>query len=379
LFDFDRILSRQGTSSIKWDRYAGKDIIPMWVADMDFPSPPAVTKALKKRAEHPIYGYTHVPAVFIETICGWLEQRYSWKVNPGWLVCLPGLVTGINISCRAVGEEGDEVVTTIPVYPPFLSAPENFKKRCLTFPMLEDGDRWVLDEQRFRDTIGKNTRLFLFCSPHNPCGRLFTREEQERMAAICLEHDIIICSDEIHCDLILKEESGHLPTAVLDEEVARRTITLMAPSKTFNIPGLGCSFAVIPDKSLRQRFLAAARGIVPHINVFGYVAAQAAYNEGREWLDAVLVRLRQNRDAAVDRINGMPGLRTLTPEATYLLWIDCRDLPLERPAAFFEKAGVGLSCGRDFGTPGFVRLNFACPPSVLERGLERMERAVKKI
>jgi cystathionine beta-lyase len=348
----------------------------MWVADMDFPSPPAVLEALYQRIDHGVFGYTHAPGALIETIVQRLGDKYSWRIQPDWIVWLPGLVTGINVACRAVGGNGDAVLTNIPVYPPFLSAPGNFHQQLATFPLILERDKWTFDFDGMEKAITSNTKLFLLCSPHNPAGRVFSRQELMRLAEICEKHDLTICSDEIHCDLILDKDKEHIPTASLDAKIARRTITLMAPSKTYNIPGLGCAFAVIPDNALRDRFQQAMSGIVPHVNALGYIAALAAYRHGQEWLNGLLEILRGNRDWVHQSINAIPGLSMTSVEATYLAWIDTQVAGIENPAAFFEKAGVGLSDGREFRGEGFVRLNFGCLRRTCEEALSRIKRAL---
>jgi len=308
-----------------------------------------------------------------------LAKRYGWNVERESLLWLPGLVTGLNVVCRAVGEDGDVVVTAVPVYPPFLTAPKNSRRALVTVPLAQVGERWELDLERFEASITPSTRLFLLCNPHNPVGRVFTRAELEALAAVCERHDVVICSDEIHCDLILDPGATHTPIAALSPEVARRTITLMAPSKTFNLPGLGCSFAVIQNPDLRKRFRAAAAGIVPHVNILGFAAALAAYRDGGEWLAQLLSYLRGNLGAVLRAMPGMPGLAMSAPEATYLAWVDARGTGVENPARFFEEAGVGLSDGADFGGPGFVRLNFGCPRATLDEALSRMAKAVDSL
>jgi cystathionine beta-lyase len=377
-FDFDTYIDRRDTGSIKWDKYKGSDIIPLWVADMDFCSPPAVIDALQQRIDHGIFGYTSHTEPLVETVVELLEKNYQWRIEPDWIVWLPGLVTGINVTCRAVGEDGDAVITNVPVYPPFLSAPGNFRRELITFPLVMENDRWAFDFEDLEKKITPNTKLFLLCSPHNPAGRVFTREELFQLISVCEKHNIIICSDEIHCDIVLDEDKNHIPTAALDEEIARRTITLMAPSKTYNIPGLGCSFAVIPDENLRNRFSRAMAGIVPHVNALGYTAALAAYRDGHVWLAALLDYLRKNRDIVTQAIHNMQNLSMTHVEATYLAWIDARPLKLQDPAKFFEEAGVGLADGSYFNGQGFVRLNFGCSRATLEEALMRMRQAVEK-
>ena len=371
-------MNRDGTASLKWDRYKGRDIIPLWVADMDFRSPPAVIEALKARAEHGVFGYTTPSDELIETIIEKLLQEYSWSVEPEWLVWLPGLVTGLNVMCRSIGGDAAEVLSAVPVYPPFLSAPELARKRLITTPLVEEGGRYVFDLDSFAGAITERTEIFLLCNPHNPAGRVFTRDELVRLSEICEKRDVIICSDEIHSDLVLDMDKKHIPIATLGEDIARRTVTLMAPSKTYNIPGLGCSFAIIPDRDLRKSFLGAMEGIVPHINTFGYTAALAAYRDGKIWHEELLDYLRTNRDIVSLWIQDMGGLCMNHVEATYLAWIDMRQTGLLDPVQFFEGAGVGLSDGAYFGSPGFVRLNFGCPRSTLTEALRRMKEALNR-
>ena len=378
-FDFDAAVIRHGTSSAKWDKYRGKDIIPMWVADMDFRSPPAIVKALHKRIDHGIFGYTLPPAELNDAVATMLETEYGWKIKTKWLIWLPGLVTGLNVSCRAVGKEGDDVLTAVPVYHPFLYAPANSGRNLAKVPLAEDEKRWHFDFNRIEEAITPRTRLFLLCNPHNPVGRVYTRKELATLAQACERHDIVICSDEIHCDLILDPDKGHIPTATLSPSIAERTITLMSSSKTFNIPGLCCAFAVIPNAELRRSFVRAMAGIVPMINALGYVATGVALRECSDWHHALLKYLRGNRDRVAQAVSQMPNLSMAPLEATYLAWIDVREAELKNPVKFFEDAGVGLQDGADFDGPGFVRLNFGCPRSLLDEALGRMKDALDKL
>ena len=375
--DFDTIIDRSGTSSEKWDRYAGRDIIPLWVADMDFRSPQAVIDALHERVDHGVFGYTHPPESLVEAVLEHLQRDFDWPVNPDWLVWLPGLVCGLNVLCKAVGEAGDEVITFTPIYPPFMSAPPLANRTTVRVPLVLAGGRWIADLDALERAITPRTRMLLLCSPHNPVGRAWTRGELRQFAEVALRHDLVIGSDDIHAGLILDEGVRHIPIATLSPEIARRTITLFAPSKTYNIPGLGCSFAVVSDPGLRKRFIRAAGRIVPHVNLLGYTAAEAAYRSGEGWRQALLDYLRGNRELVHREISAIPGLATTHVEATYLSWIDARGTGIENPAAFFEGAGVGLSDGADFGSPGFVRLNFGCSRSLLAEALGRMAKAVK--
>jgi len=377
-YNFDAPVDRSGTHSMKWDKYKGKDIIPIWVADMDFLSPPAVRDALIKRINHGVFGYTLPPRELNEIIISLMENEYGWKVEKEWIVWLPGLVTGLNLVCRAVGKENDYVMTAIPVYPPFLTGPGNSGRNLIKVPLIKIGDSWKFDFQHIEKSINSGTRLFLLCNPHNPVGRVYERDELSSLADICNKHKIVIGSDEIHCGLLLEPGKRHIPIASLSPETADRTITLMAPSKTFNLPGLGCSFAVISNADLRKSFNAAMNGIVPRVNTLGYIAAIAAYRDSHDWHAELLDYLRINRDLVLSAVNMMPGLSSQPIEATYLAWIDTRQSGIEDPVKFFEDAGVGLFEGREFGTPGFVRLNFGCRRSLLKKALERMATAIKK-
>ncbi|MEJ2219767.1 MAG: PatB family C-S lyase [Desulfobacterales bacterium] len=376
--DFGLPVERRNTTSMKWDKYKGRDIIPLWVADMDFCSPPAVIDALQQRIAHGVFGYTVPPESLNTIVVKMLQADYGWEIEPQWLVWLPGLVTGLNVACRAVGKDDDDVMTAVPVYPPFLSAPENSRRHLVKVPLQEKDNQWTFDFDRLESEITPHTRLFLLCNPHNPVGRVFTRDELTRLAMICQKHDIIICSDEIHCGMLLDEDKTHLPTAMLDPDVAQRTITLMSPSKTFNLPGLGCAFAVISDEKLRSRFVLAKSGIVPLVNAMGFAAAEAAYRDCADWHAGLLEYLRGNRETVAQAVADMPLLSMAPIEATYLAWIDVRAADLANPVRFFEDAGVGLQDGIEFDGPGFVRLNFGCQRPLLEEALDRMKAALDK-
>jgi len=372
-YDFDRAPDRRSGDSIKWNRYAGRDVLPLWVADMDFPSPPAVIEALRRRVEHGVFGYAEPWPSLVEAVREHLHAEYGWEVEPGWLVWLPGLVTGLNVACRAV--EGP-AFSAVPVYPPFLSAPG----RLVTAPLRCGPGRWEWDLDAVEATLGPEVKLLLLCHPHNPVGRAWEEPELAALAELAARHDLVVCSDEIHAGLLLEPGRRHRPFATLSGDAARRTITLLAPSKTFNIPGLGCAFAVIPEPALRRRFQRAMQGIVPHVNVLGLVACEAALREGAGWHRALLDHLRGNRERVCAAVGLIPGLRTTPIEATYLAWIDARGTGLDAPQRFLEAAGVGLSDGADFAPGGayrgFVRLNFGCTRATLDEALERMRRAL---
>jgi cystathionine beta-lyase len=376
MFDFDQEIERRRTGSAKWNKYAGSDIIPMWVADMDFQSPPSVLHALNKRIAHGVFGYAEPDRELTDTVLDYLQTQYNWTVRPDWIVWLPGLVCGLNVVCRSTGSPGSCIMTCTPAYPPFLSAPKLSGRNLLTVPMRYENNRWAMDLEGVQTNQSPGCDLFILCNPHNPTGRVFDTRELDQLARICLENKMVICSDEIHCDLVLEPGLRHIPLASLSDEIADSTITLMAPSKTYNVPGLSCSFAVISNPSLRRRFKQTMQGIVPHVNALGFTAAQAAFAGGRQWLEALRDYLRGNRDLVFETINELSGLHMAPVQATYLAWIDTRPLGLDDPVAFFENAGIGLSDGKEFGMPGFVRLNFGCTRRRLNQALDRMKAAL---
>lgn len=370
--DFDRAIARDPYSSTKWNKYRGRDVIPLWVADMDFASPPSVLEALHRRVDHGILGYTDAPDSLVDAVQRYAERHYRWTIEADWLVWLPGLVPGLNLACRAVGQEGDTVLTATPVYPPFLHAPAQSARKLQTVPLVETAEGWRWNFDALEDAVSARTRLLLLCHPHNPVGRAWQPEELAVLIDVAERHGLIVCSDEIHCDLLLDPTLRHTPLACVAPAFADRTITLMAPSKTWNLPGLGCSFAVIPDRSLRRRFRDAMAGLVPHVNTLGFTAAEAAYRDDGTWLAALLVYLRGNLDLFLDWLAGASHLKASAPEATYLAWIDARAVDPTNPLPHFEALGVGPSDGRDFGFPGYVRLNFACRRALLQQALERL-------
>ncbi len=379
-FDFDTPVDRTGTNSEKWDKYAGKDIIPLWVADADFRSPPAVIDALAKRSAHGVFGYPGTPPGLVEVFLETCAREWGWQVDPKWLVWLPGLVCGLSVTCRATGESGTGVAVQTPVYGPFLRVPGTMNRRVQHIGLQGDNtEGWSCDRATFAAGLDETTRLFLLCHPHNPVSRLWTPEELEVFAEECLRRDVVICSDEIHAQLVLDTGRRHVPLATLSPEIAARTITLMAPSKAFNIAGLGCSVAIIPDPGLRKKFERAKLGIVPHINVLGLVAAEAAWRDGGAWLAAQLDYLRGNRDYLSGVIEGLSGVTMAKVEATYLAWLDVRALNLDNPGEYFEGHGLGFSPGDHFGAEGYVRCNFACPRATLEEACRRLEAAVGQL
>lgn len=371
---FDEIIERHNTESYKWDFFNDPaDTIPMPVADMDFRAPEPVLQTLREVTEHGVMGYSIVPEELVEVLQKRLENLYGWKTEKDWFVWIPGLVPALTATCKAIGEATDAIITPIPVYHPFHLAPKWVGKTLQTFPMKLENNRWTFDFEALEANITENTKLFMLCNPHNPAGTVFTKAELERLADICAKHNIVICSDEIHCDLILDETKPHVPIAGLSQTAADLTITLMAPSKTFNIAGLGFSVAIISNPELRSQFEAAKMGFFPPLSRYSIKAALAAYRDSKEWHDALLKYLKINHDLLIERINALPGLTMYPHEATYLAWIQS-DYPdiLEKLLAH----GVRVIDGSTFMGKGFFRLNFACPKSVLEEAISRIEKAI---
>lgn len=381
-FDFDQPHDRRETDSQKWQKYAGRDILPLWVADMDFKSSPAIIAALHRRVEHGIFGYARPVRSTVEAVVTAMEQRYGWKIDPAWIVWLPGLVVGLNVTAQAFADPGDDVLTLTPVYPPFMSAPKNSARIPVCVPWSLESGAWTIDWDALERAVTPRTKLFYLCNPHNPLARVWRREELVRLGEFCVRHNLVLCSDEIHCDLILDPTLPHVPSALISPEVAARTVTLMAPSKTYNVPGLGTSLAIVPDAMRRARFVRAAAGIVAEVTNLGYAACEAAYRDSEPWRQALLAYLRGNRDHLVDFVaRELPGVRVAAPiEATYLAWLDVSALGLGQPAQHFEKHGVGLSDGAMFGAAKgtHVRVNFGCTRATLAEALRRMKVALQQ-
>ncbi|SHF76078.1 cystathione beta-lyase [Modicisalibacter ilicicola DSM 19980] len=375
-FDFATSIDRRQYPSQKWQRYA-EDVLPLWVADMDFVSPPAVTEALQARVAHGVFGYGRLPDSLRTTLCRWSHHHYGWDIDPEWQLWLPGVVPALHLASLALTEPGDGVLTVTPIYPPFLKVAERTGRLPQTAQLAEpasSGEPWRLDRDALEAAITPRTRLLLWCHPHNPTGRVWQHEELALLAELAERHDLLIVSDELHCDLILDGQT-HRPLAASFPELARRVITLWAPSKTFNLAGLTSACAIIPDAALRRRFQQAMSGLMPDLNVLGLLAAETAYAQGESWRQALLEVLRINRQALDDHVARWPGVSWCAPESTYLAWLDMRQTGLGESSqgALLERARVALSDGVDFGWPGFVRLNFGTPTAQLEDALQRLD------
>jgi len=381
-FDFDRVRDRRPSDSNKWRKFP-TDVLPLWVADMDFPSPPAVVQALRTRVDHGFFGYLMEKPELHEVVAERLAKRYGWRVSPDAVMPLPGVIAGFNLALRALTSPGDGLVVQTPIYPPILRAAGNHGLVRREHALIRGADgRYAVDVETFERAVSAPTRAFLLCNPHNPVGRVFEPTELEAMAAACARHDVWIIADEIHCELLL-DGRRHVPIATLAPEIEARTVTFMAPSKTYNLAGLKCAVAIVPNAAVRERLTAAVNDLVPKINVLGHAAAVAAYRDADDWLGALLTYLAANRDFLVAEVRRrLPGVAVTPAEATYLAWLDCRGARAavgDDPYTFFlERARVALNDGRLFGPggEGFVRLNFGCPRALLSEAVDRMARTL---
>ncbi|RBL68657.1 putative C-S lyase [Pseudomonas sp. MWU13-2625] len=377
-FDFDQVFDRHNTGSTKWSRYPA-DVLPMWVADMDFAAPPVIIEALQQRLLHPLVGYSVAQDNLREAIVADLWNKFAWRVKPQELIFLPGVESGFNMALKALVQPQQNVVVQVPNYPPLRHAPGHWglNKVELEFVAQADGT-YATPLETLRESLNGGGALLL-SNPHNPIGKVFAREELQAVADICAAQDAWIISDEIHAELCF-DGRVHVPTASLSPEIAKRTITLMSASKAYNIAGLKTSFMIIQDAALRERVNHARCGMVDSVNPLGMEATRIAYSEGAPWLAELKTYLQANRDWLVDAVRSrLPGVTINVPQGTYLAWLDCSALELGNPQQFFlEQAKVGLSAGVDFGDQHqqFVRLNFGCPRSLLEEGISRMERAL---
>ena len=386
--DFLQCPDRHDTGSEKWDRYrgrttsTGKEILPFWVADMDFQSPDVVLNAIRKRTGHAVFGYTHETPDFATTLTTHLREQHNWQIDPSWVIGVPGIVTGLSITARLLSQPGDGILTLTPVYQPFLFLPKLAERRSVRVPLHADvtAQRWTINWEALEAAMTPDVKIFWLCHPHNPTGKVFTREELLRIAELCERRGVTVVSDEIWDDLIL-DDSCHIPFASLDHPAARRSITFVAASKTWNIAGLGCAAAIVPNEDFRKQWRQAGGGLVPMVNPLGYAASEAAWKDGEPWRQKLLDVLKYNKQLAVEAIHEIPGLSCIPPQATYLLWVDCNEWVARQragqnqPQQACEDAGIAPSNGPEFGGPGFLRLNFGCPPALLQEGLKRLRDA----
>ena len=370
-FDFDSPVERRGSWSTRWERYPA-DVIPLWVADTDFRAPPAVLEAMQRRVAHGVFGYGAPPEALRAAVVERMQRLYGWTIAPEWVVFIPGVVPGLHLAARHLVRPDQHVLVPQPVYHHLKRAPELAPRAFTEVPLVLEKGRWVWDEDALAAAARPESRLLMLCNPQNPGGTIFTRAELGRLAAFAEQRDLILCSDEIHADLLLDEGKPHVPIASLSREACRRSVTLISPNKAFGFPGSGCAFAVIEDAQLRRAFSADHHATVHDATVFGYEAALAAYRDCADWLQAQLGYLRANRDLVEREIGALPSLKMAHVEATYLAWIDASGLGVADPFQYFLERGVALSPGSQFGARGFVRLNFGTQRALLEKALKRM-------
>lgn len=372
--DFERVYDRRKDGSIKWNRYE-EGVIPLWVADMDFEVAGPIREAFRQYMDTAIYGYAMPPAALAHTVTAWIREHYQWEIQKEWIVWLPSVLSGLGTAARYISATPYAVMTSIPVYRPFLDIGEAEGRTLQAIP-LKPGS-WTMDFEAMEAAVTPDTRMYILCNPHNPTGRMYSREELEELAAFCRKHNILICSDEIHADLVLDPEKRHIPIASLSPEVAAHTISLFSAAKAFNIPALGSAFAIIPDAGHRKGFEKIRLHTVPHMTLLAGSVCNAAYGESGPWLEAALAYLRANHDFLWEEINKIPGLKMSRQEATYLAWIDYSGLGITDFAAHLEKYGVGVMEASIFMGEGYIRLNFATQRHVLEEAVRRIRKAVE--
>ena len=374
--DFDKLIDRRNTNSYKWDKYEG-DVLPLWVADMDFEVAPAIKNALQKIVSHGVIGYSRTPDELVEVVIERMERLHNWKIKKDWIVWLPGLVPGLHTSAQCISDDYYSVMTSTPVYRPFLESADLGNRRLQGIPFVWKNDQWEMDFEEMEKTVNPSSKLYMLCNPHNPNGRVFSKEELEKLADFCVKHNLFICSDEIHCDLILDDSKKHISIGSLNPEIENRSITLLAPSKTFNIAGLGCSYAIIPNADLRDKFEKKKYGMMPMLSSFAMESALAAYKDSEEWRLEMLEYLKSNHEYLIKEINAIAGLSMKPLDATYLAWINFEDTGIEDFVSLLEKYGVGVQDASIFGGKGYFRLNFATQRANLEEAIKRIKLAVQ--
>ncbi len=386
-YDFDKVTDRRNTACYKWDQseklFGDKDVLPMWVADMDFQAPPEVVEAIVRRAEHGIYGYTVRPQSYYDAIIGWQRRRHGWELEQDWISSSPGVVSALSLMVEIMTEPGDKVILQAPVYYPFYDVIKMNGRTVANNPLRLEDRRYTMDFDQLEQMLDSRTKLLLLCNPHNPGGRVWTREELERLGEICLKHGIFVVSDEIHEDLVFKGRR-HIPFASISEAFAQNSATCTAPSKTFNLAGLQTSNVIIPNPQIRRAYNHRLKALSIHMEgYFGETAVESCYTHGDEWLDQLMAYLQDNLDYLLDYFQRhLPQVKVMPPEGTYLVWVDCRGLSTDVQALkelMYNKAGVAFNEGSSFGKEGegFLRINIACPRSLLKEGLRRFVSAAQ--
>jgi len=383
---FDQVVDRRNTGCIKWDgvleAFGREDLLPMWVADMDFRTPPAVIQAVSERAAHGVYGYERRPASFAEAVLNWYKARQNWEIEPEWLLHTPGVVTGLTLAILALTEPGERVVIQPPVYPPFYRVLQANGRVVVENPLVEVDGRYVMNLGELEEIFRSGVKAMLLCSPHNPVGRVWSRKELEDLGELILRYGVTVIADEIWSDLVFPGVK-HTPLATLSPEIAQKTVTFNAPTKTFNIAGLYVSNGIVPNPAYRQSIGALMERLsMGAISFFGLLAGETAYRTGAQWLDSLLVYLEENAHYVIRELSrSAPQIKVTKPEGTFVLWLDCRDLGIphgELNQFFVREAGIALNEGSAFGPVGlgFQRMNIGCPRSLIQEALERIEQAL---
>lgn len=373
-FDFESPSSRRDTDSLRWDKYS-KDVIPLWVADMDFASPPCVIEAITSRVKHGVFGYTHAPIDFKDLIAEHLLEHYQWKVDPNWIVVLPSVVSGLYTAARQLSKPEEHLLVPKPVYHHLKLSAINGPREFSEIQLVNESGRLVFPISKMDSYIKKNSRLFYLCNPQNPGGTVYTREELNEIGNFCIKNNLTICSDEIHAGLILDKTKKHIPIASISDEISDNTVTLMSLNKTFNFPGEGLAWVVAKNPDLRKAMQVDLHATIPEPSLLSYVSTVAALRDGEPWRQELIQYLRENLNLIKERLSSLPKLSLINTEASYLAWIDCTNLGIEKPEEHFLKYGVALSPGSQFGTPNFVRLNFGTQRSRLIEALDRISEA----
>jgi cystathionine beta-lyase len=385
-YNFDEIIDRRNTGAVKVERckalYGSEDVLPLWVADMDFRTPDFIFEAIRERCEHPILGYSMPPKEFYPSLISWINEHHNWLVKRQWIGFLPGIVPGLSFAVQSLTKEGDEIIVQPPVYYPFFHVVQNNKRVLVNNPLKTNNGKFEMDFEDLERKITSNTKLFILCNPHNPGGRVWSAETLRQLAEICSRHNILVVSDEIHADMVLKGHK-HTPFATVSEDAAQISLTFMAPSKTFNMPGLISSSYIIPNPELHKRFVDFMEASeLTGGNIFAYAATVAAYEKGDEWRKQMLTYVQGNIDFIVDFLKtNIPQIKPMIPEASFLIWLDCKELGMETDDLFdffAQKAGLGLNKGTTFGQGGeyHLRLNVASSRLILKKAMKQLSKAV---
>ena len=378
LFDFDKSTQRHNTHSLKWDKYPS-NITPLWVADMDFESAPSIIAAINERTEHGVFGYTRPNQDWNQVVAYYYQREHDWGIDPEWVVWVPGVVASMHLACIALSADHQQVLTPDIIYPHFHSTPTHWQKQCLHIPMTYAEGRLRIDFEKLNELPIESAKIMLFCNPQNPGGCVYTQEELQQLDTFCQTHGLILVSDEIHADLILDDDKKHIPYGKISDFAKDNSIVLGAASKTYNIAGLACSWAIIPNADIRQKFISAKGGIVSEITPFGYIATITALTSAAQWRSELLVYLKGNRDYLAQEFATIDGIDMLPLESTFLAWLDVSKLPVDNPYKLFLQAGIGLAAGDNYNDSRFMRLNFGCQRAVLEDSIQKMRSAVASL